>query len=400
VNDSLQRESEKLADSWMQHDSLWLRDYLVAGVEDPRINLQSILTRHFLTRNIFGDRWNSLMVEEYRFAAAMSWLQTVISRGGGREECQAVLHALRQGADNAEGLEIPWFVVERFAQLPLNIDDVPVPNYIEQFLSSCPEVAGPYALNDVGMNVFRHLWVALWARIAEVQESPHKTEQAVSEGPLANKPSPPQPSPPEEARETAAGVRPIPIPQIRNESLEVGSYSAPRRLSVLEPACGSANDYRYLDAYGLAHWLDYCGFDLCAKNIDNACALFPNVEFKVGNVFEIAAPDKSFELCVVHDLFEHLSLEGLQIAIAEVCRVTRSGICVGFFQMDEIREHVVRPLNDYYCNLLSMGRTKELFASCGFVAQVIHIGTFLREHVSGAETHNPNAYTFFLRPAR
>jgi hypothetical protein len=47
-----------------------------------------------------------------------------------------------------------------------------------------------------------------------------------------------------------------------------------------------------------------------------------------------------------------------------------------------------------------MGRMKELFAGCGFAARVLHIETFLRQQVSGEQTHNPNAYTFLLRPAQ
>src|SRR5207253_1689596 len=76
-------------------------------------------------------------------------------------------------------------------------------------------------------------------------------------------------------------------------------------LSVLEPACGSANDYRFLHAYGIAQLADYAGFDLCSTNIENARSIFPGVRFGVGNVFEITAPDKAFDLCFVHDLFEH-----------------------------------------------------------------------------------------------
>ena len=47
--------------------------------------------------------------------------------------------------------------------------------------------------------------------------------------------------------------------------------------------------------------------------------------------------------------------------------------------MDEIRDHQVRPVDDYHWNRLSMARMKELFAGCGFAAQVVHIGTFLRQ---------------------
>src|SRR5262249_878250 len=163
-------------------------------------------------------------------------------------------------------------------------------------------------------------------------------------------------------------------------------------LTLLEPACGSANDYRFLQSYGLSNLLDYTGFDLCPKNIANAQTLFPRTRFAVGNVFEIDAADWTFDLCLLHDLFEHLSLEGLEVAVREVCRVTRRSICVGFFQMDEISEHVVRPLDDYYWNLLSVGRLKTSFASQGFTAQVVHISTFLRQQIGCDYTHNRNAY--------
>ena len=139
------------------------------------------------------------------------------------------------------------------------------------------------------------------------------------------------------------------------------------------------------------------GFDLCAKNIQNARLLFPGFRFKVGNAFEIDAPDKSFDLCFIHDLFEHFSLEAMNISVKEICRVTREAICVGFFQMDEIPEHRVRPVRDYYWNLLSMARMTALFAAHGFAADVLHVGSFLRQRFGCDYTHNPNAYTFILR---
>src|SRR5262249_55057 len=137
----------------------------------PRLNLQSILTRHFLTRSVFGDVWNRVMGEEFRFAAAMSWLKTVISRGGGQEEYEAVMHALKRGADNAEGLEIPRFVVELFAQLPMTVDSVVVLNYIEQCLHLYPGAPGPNALPDAGLNVFRNVWATSLNKYKEERET-------------------------------------------------------------------------------------------------------------------------------------------------------------------------------------------------------------------------------------
>jgi SAM-dependent methyltransferase len=169
--------------------------------------------------------------------------------------------------------------------------------------------------------------------------------------------------------------------------------------TVLEAACGSANDYRRLDSCGIAPLIDYSGFDLCEKNIANARALFPKARFQTGNVFSIDAVEKSFDLLFLHDLLEHLSVQGIEVAVREVCRVTRQAMCVGFFQMHEFPEHRVRPFEDYHWNTLSMERMRNLFRQQGFEAQVIHVSTFLRQQWGCDYTHNPNAYTFILRAA-
>jgi len=356
IRPSLQEESVKLARSWTQHDAGMLRDYLVAGVEDPRINVQSVLSRHFLVRALTGGRFNGLMEQEYRFAAAMNWLTGLAGRLHDAEELEAVLYALRQGADNAEGIEIPGFIVQVFAALPTSAGTVVIPNYVESFLRGTQFVQGRARPDERSLETFCGLWGSVLGTVGFETPAPGGTPG-----------------------EPAGG-------------------DACATVSVLEPACGSANDYRFLHAYGLARLVSYTGFDLCAKNIENACALFPDASFAVGNVFEIAAPDKAYDLCFVHDLFEHLSLEGMQAAVKEVCRVTRQGLCVSFFNMDEIRDHQVRPVDDYHWDLLSMARMREWFAACGFAARVVHIGTFLRQQVGCEQTHNPNAYTFLLRP--
>jgi hypothetical protein len=94
----LKEESDRLARSWLRHDARVLGDYLVAGVEDPRINLQSVLTRHFLARALAPGRFNTLMDQEYRFAAAMNWLMGLSGRLHDAEELDLVLHALQHGA--------------------------------------------------------------------------------------------------------------------------------------------------------------------------------------------------------------------------------------------------------------------------------------------------------------
>ncbi len=341
---SFEQESERLARSWNRHEAAWLRDYLVAGVEDPRINLQSIFSRHFLLENIFPGSFGALMRQEYRFAAAMNCLIPLANRLHSQEDLDAVVHALKHGSDNAEGIEIPPFILETFAKLPATAEDLAVPNYIESTIAGAGCESGRVTLGEPGMDTFCKLW-----------------------SDVLGKATPTAPD---------GGAEPFPV---------------------IEPACGSANDYRFLDRYGIARFVTYAGFDLSEKNIANARALYPSVHFEVGNAFEIRAADKAFDFCFLHDLFEHLSLEGMQTAIKEVCRVTRRGLCVGFFSMDETADHVVRQVEEYHWNTLSMARVRDLFTQLGFTTQVIHIGTFLRREAGCDYTHNPNAYTFIAR---
>jgi SAM-dependent methyltransferase len=168
---------------------------------------------------------------------------------------------------------------------------------------------------------------------------------------------------------------------------------APGGLSVLEPACGSANDYRFMSAYGLARLIEYTGFDLCEKNVRNARELFPEGRFAVGNVFAVPAGDRSSDYCIVHDLFEHLSIAGMELAIEELCRVTRTGLTLGFFNLHEGSEHLVRPVDDYHWNALSLPRVRTRLESGGFQVQAVHIDTFLKWRFGCDQTHNKNAYT-------
>jgi SAM-dependent methyltransferase len=275
-----------------------------------------------------------LRSQERAFGAALYWLLPRLEASPDPEEREVILHALRHGSDNAEGIPIPAYVVRAFAQLPARKGGVEIPNYIELALTA-------------GADSILNLFLNTWSRVLAEIEPP------------------------------------------------------PRPLRVLEAACGSANDFRFLAASGLARFLEYTGNDLCPANIVNARELFPETRFEVGNVFEIAAADQAFDVAFAHDLFEHLSAAGIQTAMAELARVARHALCLGFFNMDEIADHQIVPFEDYHWNLLSMARMRREFERLGFRAQVVHIGSFLRQELDCDQTHNPNAYTFILdRKAR
>jgi len=330
VEKRFETETKGLRKSWMRYSRESLRDYLVQGLEDPRINVQSILTRHFLIEQLFGERFADLMKQELRFGLVVNWLLKLLKRSVQAEQLHAMLDALMEGEDNAQGLKIPHYISETFVALALQ-------NYICDLFSWAPVETTDVPIPEYLMETFQKIW------------------------------------------------------------RELLGDEKPRRISVVEPACGSANDYRFIDAYGIGRLLEYTGFDLCEKNIGNAKQMFPNVCFKVGNVLEIEAPDRAFHYCFVHDLFEHLSIEAMEAAITEICRVTRQDICAGFFNMHDGEQHVVKAVDDYYWNNLSAGRTKAIFERHASQVQVIHIDKFLISRFGCSDTHNKGAYTFIIK---
>ena len=330
MEERIKLETEHLIRSWMRYDQVTLRDYLVEDVEDQRINVQSILTRHFLIKRLFGGQFEYLMEQELRFGLVMNWLLRLLKKQVSAGQLQAVLDALLEDQDNAERLEIPSYISETFAALSL-------PNYICDLLTWSPVETTEVPIPEYLMSTFQTIW-----------------------------------------QEVLAGEQ-------------------SQRISVMEPACGSANDYRFIEAFGVARLIDYTGFDLCEKNIRNAKQMFPKARFKVDNAIEIDAEDDTFDYCFVHDLFEHLSIEAMEVAISEVCRVTRQDLCIGFFNMHDGDRYIVKRIDDYHWNTLSMGETKAIFERHASVVEVIHIDTLLVSKFGCRDTHNKGAYTFIIR---
>jgi SAM-dependent methyltransferase len=281
VKESLHRETNDLKFAWASKTPEKLRSYLVSGIQDPRSNMQSILTRHFFIRQLFGSRFEQLQEQE-------------------------LLHAMKLNADR--------------------VDKRPA--------------------SEQQKNEFQCRWRA-----------------ALSQ---AKAPS----------------------------------------ISVLEAACGSANDYRFLDAYGIARFLNYSGFDLSEANIANARDMFPTVDFQCGNVFEIPRHDESVDFVVAFDLLEHLSLEGLERAIEELCRVARRGLVLNLFNVEDMAEHLPNPVTErrYHWNTLSLEKITASLAARSQAMEIVHIHGTLFERYRSHGTFdsflndlNPNLFTFFVK---
>ena len=165
------------------------------------------------------------------------------------------------------------------------------------------------------------------------------------------------------------------------------------RISVLELACGSANDYRAFADYGLAPFLDYAGIDLNPKNVANARRRFPTVDFRIGNAMAVDRGDASVDVVIASDLFEHLPLDGAAKVLGEAMRIARHEVVLSFFNIADVDEHKDRPVAAYHWNLLSRARYEAALAERFPSVTVIPIDAWLRRDFGYEHTYNPAAYT-------
>lgn len=226
---------------------------------------------------------------------------------------------------------------QTFAGLPRAADGLTVPNYLAQALEAARQIPGSLQLDEAALNVFMNLW-----RQALAKEHPH-------------------------------------------------------RCKVLEAGCGSANDFRFIVAGGLSRLLDYTGLDLCETNIANARALCAEGRFDVGNLLALNSPNKAFDCAWVQDVLEHLSPEALEVALEQLCRVSRRALCLGLFQTHEGPDHILRSVGDDYTNTLSLPRVRALLAQHGAQAQAIHIRTLLKHLFGWEDGYWGTAYTLLVQ---
>lgn len=333
TNEELTAESSRLRAAWMRYDSRLLDRYLVRDVEDPRINLQSILSRSFLIDAIWPDEFTALICEEFRFSICLNFLLKALKTKCSQMSRQSILNALVEGRQTYGELEIPWYLRSAFKLT--SREPQMLPDYLSQALV-CPVSDESVWLSDYALSAFEHLWHHMLC---------HKEA---------------------------------------------------RKISVLEPACGSANDYRCLRSFGISRFLEYTGLDLCDKNIANAHRRFPSADFRIEDFLATRIENKSYDFLFVHDLFEHLSPEAIELALCNISRITRKQACLSFFNMADVPEHVIRPTGLYHWNVVSMAKVQESLMVSAQSIDVVHIGAFLQNHYGCTDYHNSGAYTLIV----
>jgi ubiquinone/menaquinone biosynthesis C-methylase UbiE len=166
------------------------------------------------------------------------------------------------------------------------------------------------------------------------------------------------------------------------------------QISVIEFACGSADDYRAFADSGLGRPLAYTGIDVNEHNVENARRRHPDAHFEVGDILALPYEDRSFDDVIAADIFEHLPPDGFRRALDEACRLSRRGLVFTFFNMDDVPEHDIRPLKAYHRNLMSRRQIEEHIRALGFGEILsIPVAPWLAERYGDAHSYNPFAWT-------
>jgi len=166
------------------------------------------------------------------------------------------------------------------------------------------------------------------------------------------------------------------------------------RITVIEIACGSGNDYKAIRDFGLADHISYSGFDICLKNVRNAQVLFPGVNFFEASILDSGLPDNAFDYAFVHDLLGHLSPDGMELALTEIMRIVRKESWIHCYNAADIKSHEIHPFNLYFRNRLSIPKFVESLEKCGASVEVIDISTMLNRKFGFVPDYTASSVSF------
>jgi SAM-dependent methyltransferase len=355
-------ESENLRNAWLRHPAGFLDSYLIQGVENPCINPQSVVTRSLLVDTLMPGAHRDLAEQEMLYSACAC--TTIAAAGRGLFDLFTAALEGEPGADAA--LPLPTFlkkIRDERPQLPFSLRGV-WQQIFHAIMNSYNGFASP----------FEPLWRERLAAIKDVQPTPAGQT----------------PSPPLEEKDRMRGIGQKADEEVTSRAHQ-SSAQISSRPTLLEVACGSANDFRYFPRYGLDTLINYTGADICPTNVANAQRRCPTGTFLEGNALALPFPDKSFDFYLTFDLFEHLSLAAMQQALREAVRVTRRKLWLSFFSLEDRPEHLEVPSPPYYLNVLSIARTVEELSRLGCDATVIDLPADWSHKFPGYQHYNPRA---------
>jgi len=151
---------------------------------------------------------------------------------------------------------------------------------------------------------------------------------------------------------------------LRNRLFKAVEQLGPSPITILEIGCGSANEYEGFVATGIAQNLIYTGIDISERNIDNARRRYPEVDFKVGDILTDDFDERSYDVVLMKDVLEHMSLQACHFCLDRAISISRFIVLIAFFNEDAMAtEHTIQPLRLYHWNRYSRCRLLEHLSS-------------------------------------
>ena len=159
-----------------------------------------------------------------------------------------------------------------------------------------------------------------------------------------------------------AGVDFLEYPREINHSIRfiIANKTAQAGKTVLDVGCATCIDYPLHKKNGVT----YTGLDPTKKFLDRAVKLYPDVNVKLGNVFELPYNDEVFSVTYCKDLFEHLPPNKYKQAAKEMWRVAEVKVMVAFFIAPKnVETRYMITKNGYYNNQYNKTEIVKFFSA-------------------------------------
>ena len=138
-------ENAGLTWSWDRYPREHLDTYLVADLEDPRINCQSILSRALIADSLWPNEFTELIDAELRFGVVLSWILVQLHQGFSRRDLWASI-------ENDKADAFPQVISETWQWL--QSDECPIPDYMAAALERGHPDKPEQRLNEGALNTF------------------------------------------------------------------------------------------------------------------------------------------------------------------------------------------------------------------------------------------------------